>query len=143
MSRKKLKHELTVSQRETAEIIATNDVHKLTVEQIAERAGVTTRTIYRWKQDPAFIEYQNDCAEKAMTSMVAEAYSTLRKLLREGTSEKTQIEAIKLLLQNQGKLKEQPEIVVNVNELRDPQERERKIIEMERELLGDIIDVDE
>ena len=143
MSRKKLKHELTPSQREVAQIIATNDVHKLTVDQISERVGVSRRTIYRWKQDRAFIEYQNECAENAMEDMVAEAYATLRKLLREGTSEKTQLEAIKLLLQNRGKLKEQPEITVNVNEYRDPQERERKIIEMERELLGEFIDVDE
>jgi hypothetical protein len=44
--------------RQTAEILATNDIHQKTMAEIAEECKVSERTIYRWKQESAFIEYQ-------------------------------------------------------------------------------------
>jgi AcrR family transcriptional regulator len=128
-------NKLTLSQRRCAEILATNDLHKMTLAQVAEEVGVSERTIYRWKQDPDFIAYQNSIAEQAMEDFLAETYSTLKKLLREGKSEKTQLEAIKLVLQNRGKLKDTHEHTHEVKQTETQEERERRIIEMERELL--------
>jgi AcrR family transcriptional regulator len=129
------KNKLTLNQRRCAEILATNDIHKMTVQQIADEIGVDPRTIYRWKKDPEFVAYQNAIAEQAMEDFLTETYSKLKTLLREGKSEKTQLEAIKLVLQNRGKLKDTHEHTVSVANNETQEERERRIIEMERELL--------
>jgi DNA-binding MurR/RpiR family transcriptional regulator len=130
-----VKTSLNEKQRQAAQIFATNDIHKKTVEQIAEEVGVSTRTLYRWKQDPEFIQYQNMVAEIAMEDIIAEAYAKLKVLMREGKSEKTQLEDLKLILQNRGKLVEKEVHIHDQNDKETQEERERRIIEMERELL--------
>ena len=131
------KNQLNGSQREVAELFATNDIHQLTIAQIADRAGVSERTIYRWKQDREFIRYQNAIAEVAMEDALTEAYSRVKSLLRDGKSEKTQLEAIKIVLQNRGKLKDTHEHTHEVKNTETQEQRERRIIDMENELLED------
>jgi AcrR family transcriptional regulator len=135
MSQLPSKNKLTLSQRRCAEILATNDIHKMTIAQIANEIGVDPRTIYRWKKDPEFIAYQNSIAEQAMEDFLAETYATLKQLLREGRSEKTKLEAIKLVLQNRGKLVDKQEHVHEVKQTKTLEELEREVIEMENELL--------
>jgi AcrR family transcriptional regulator len=135
MSHLPKKNKLTASQRQCAEIFATNDIHKMTIEQIADEIGVTSRTIYRWKQDRDFIEYQNSIADTAMEDFLNEAYTKLKQLLREGKSEKTQLEALKLVLQNRGKLKDSHEHTHTVKEQKSLDELEREVLDMENELL--------
>jgi len=137
MSHLPSKNPLTLSQRRVAEILATNDIHKMTIAEIAEEVGVNPRTIYRWKQDPEFIAYQNSIAEQAMEDFLTETYTQLKKLLREGKSEKTQLEAIKLVLQNRGKLKDSHEHTVEVKQTQTLEDLEREVIDMETELLED------
>lgn len=131
------RNKLTLSQRRVAEILATNDLHNMTIAQIADEVGVTERTVYRWKQDPSFIAYQNAIADQAMEDFLNEAYLKLKQLLREGKSEKTQLEAIKLVLQNRGKLKDTHEHNVQVKETKSLDELEREVIDMENELLNE------
>jgi AcrR family transcriptional regulator len=135
MSQLPSKNKLTLSQRRCAEILATNDIHKMTIAQIANEIGVDPRTIYRWKKDPEFIAYQNSIAEQAMEDFLAETYATLKQLLREGRSEKTKLEAIKLVLQNRGKLVDKQEHVHEVKQTKTLEELEAEVIEMENELL--------
>lgn len=135
MSHLPSKNQLTLSQRECAKIFATNDVHKMTIEQIADHIGVTTRTLYRWKQDRTFIQYQNEIAETAMEDVLTEAYAKLKTLLREGKSEKTQLEALKLILQNRGKLVDKTEHTHGMKETKSLEDMEKEILEMEHELL--------
>ena len=134
-------NKLTGSQRQCAEILATNDIDKKTIAEIAEEVGVTPRTIYRWKQDPVFIAYQNSIAERVMDDFLSETYAQLRTLLRSGRSERTKLEAIRMVLQNRGKLNEGNNVNVQVNNNgsanESQEERERRIIEMEQELLDD------
>jgi predicted transcriptional regulator len=132
-------NKLTGSQRQCAEILATNDIDKKTIAEIAEEVGVTPRTIYRWKQDPVFIAYQNSIAERVMDDFLSETYAQLRTLLRSGRSERTKLEAIRMVLQNRGKLNEgsNVNVQVNNNSNESQEERERRIIEMEQELLND------
>jgi AcrR family transcriptional regulator len=137
MSHLPSKNKLTLNQRRCAEILATNDLHNMTVAQIADEIGVDPRTIYRWKKDPEFVAYQNAIAEQAMEDFLAETYSKLKQLLREGKSEKTQLEAIKLVLQNRGKLKDSHEHTHTVKETKSLDELEREVIDMENELLED------
>jgi AcrR family transcriptional regulator len=135
MSQLPSKNPLTLSQRRCAEILATNDLHKMTIQEIADEIGVNPRTIYRWKQDPEFIAYQNSIAERAMEDFLTEAYTKLKQLLREGRSEKTQLEAIKLVLQNRGKLVDKQEHSVEVKQTQTLEDLEREVIDMENELL--------
>ena len=137
MSRSTGKNQLTLSQRRAAEYFATNDLHNMTVQQIADEVGVDKRTVYRWKKDPAFIAYQNEVADQAMEDFLTEAYTTLKHLLREGKSEKTQLEAIKLVLQNRGKLKQEHEHKLEVKQTQSLEDLEREVIEMEKDLLED------
>lgn len=134
-------NKLTGSQRQCAEILATNDIDKKTIAEIAEEVGVTPRTIYRWKQDPVFIAYQNSIAERVMDDFLSETYAQLRTLLRSGRSERTKLEAIRMVLQNRGKLNDGNNVNVQVNNNgsanESQEERERRIIEMEQELLDD------
>lgn len=130
------KNQLTENQRRCAEILATNEINKYTIPEIAEMLGVSERTVYRWKRDPAFIRYKNQISEEVMEDFLSDAYVQLRALLTEGKSEKTKLEAIKLILQNRGKLKDNGSgVTINVNQNETQEERERRIIEMERELL--------
>lgn len=131
------KNSLTETQRRCAEIFATNDIHRMTIAEIAEELGVHERTLYRWKKDPEFIAYQNAIAERAMEDFLAETYTTLKQLLREGKSEKTKLEAIKLVLQNRGKLKDSHEHTVELKQTTTLEDLEREVIDMETELLED------
>jgi AcrR family transcriptional regulator len=97
---------LTAAQRRAAEILATNDIHQMKIEEIAAEVGVSERTIYRWKRDPAFIEYQNKIAEEVMTEFIAEAYTQLRRLVRSGESDNIKLKAVELTLKNRGKLRD-------------------------------------
>ncbi|UKL30063.1 TetR family transcriptional regulator [Bacillus phage PK2] len=137
MSQYPSKNKLTLNQRRCAEILATNDLHNMTVKEIADEIGVDPRTIYRWKKDPEFVAYQNSIAEQAMEDFLTETYNKLKQLLREGKSEKTQLEAIKLVLQNRGKLKDSHEHTHTVKETKSLDELEREVIEMENELLNE------
>ena len=109
----------------------------MTIVEIADDIGVDPRTIYRWKKDPIFVAYQNQIAEQAMEDFLSEAYNKLKQLLREGKSEKTQLEAIKLVLQTRGKLKDKHEHSVEVKQTQSLDELEREVLEMENELLED------
>ncbi|PHF35398.1 hypothetical protein COF85_21960 [Bacillus toyonensis] len=70
-----------------------------------------------------------------MEDAISEAYSTLKKLLRDGKSEKTQLEAIKLILTNRGKLKDKTEHTHEIKTTTSLDDLEREIIDMENELL--------
>ena len=54
---------LNLAQRRAAEILASNDVHQMSLAQIAEHVGVSHRTLYRWQQDKDFVTYQNNISE--------------------------------------------------------------------------------
>jgi AcrR family transcriptional regulator len=137
MSHLPSRNKLTGSQRLAAELFATVDIHKKTIKEIADEVGVNERTLYRWKKDREFIAYQNSIAETAMEDVLSEAYAKLKTLLREGKSEKTQLEALKLILQNRGKLVDKQEHTHEVKQTKTLEELEREVIDMENDLLED------
>jgi AcrR family transcriptional regulator len=124
------KSTLTAVQRRCAEILATNDIHQLTIEQIAEELNVSPRTIYRWKNDPVFIAYQNEIAERVMDDFLAETYGMLRKIVRTGN-----VKAIELVLKNRGRLTEVQKIEANIEDNRSNEAKRQEIEELKR-LLG-------
>jgi AcrR family transcriptional regulator len=92
-------------QLEAARLMSDPD-ERLTNAEIAERVGVSERTIYRWKEDADFIALLNDLADKHMDSFLAEAYRQLQTSARRGS-----VKALELILKRQGKLIERREVV--------------------------------
>lgn len=128
------KDQLTLGQRRAAEIFATNDIHKMTIEQIAEEVGVTPRTIYRWKQDPALVEYQNQIAEQVMEDFLAETYNELRKLVRSGRSDHAKLKAVEIVLKNHGKLTDVQKVEAKVEDSRSNEAILTEIEQLKKQL---------
>lgn len=120
---------LSAAQMRAAEIFAFNDMYQMTVADVAREVGVSERTVYRWKQDPEFIAFQNELAEKIMDDFISEAYWRVRSLARNG-NEKTQLKALELALKNRGKLRDVEEKTVEVRD-----ERTNEAIQAEIEAL--------
>lgn len=122
---------LTLSQIECAKILASNDIHDLTMSEIAEMVGVSERTLYRWKQDPVFIQYQNEVAEQLMEDFISEAYVELRKIVRGSQSEKAKLKAIEMVLSNRGKLKNTQEITHKVEHEFDLEKERKEVLDLD------------
>jgi hypothetical protein len=71
--------------------------------EIAAEVNVNVATLYRWRQDPVFIAYKNDVAERSMTDFLSDAYKKLRHIAING-SEKNALKAVELAMKNQGRL---------------------------------------
>ncbi|MBC9786317.1 helix-turn-helix domain-containing protein [Heliobacterium chlorum] len=137
MSDQSKKYAMNGSQRLAAEILASNDVHKMTLAQIADEAGISERTLYRWKQDPDFIAYQNEVAELAMKDFLAEAYNSLKSIARGSQSEKNKLKAIELVMKNQGRLTEVQKVEAKIEDSRSNESIEAEIDNLKK-MLADI-----
>ncbi|MBC9786279.1 helix-turn-helix domain-containing protein [Heliobacterium chlorum] len=123
-------------QARAAELFVGNELDgRLTVAEIAEQVGVSPRTIYRWKQDPEFLAYQNHLADLLMEDFLTEAYSRLRTLVK-ADNEKTQLKALELLLKNRGKLTDVKEVTATVEDTRNNESLADEIAELKR-MLGE------
>jgi AcrR family transcriptional regulator len=123
------KNSLTAPQKRCAEILATNDIHQLTIEEIAQELNVSPRTIYRWKQDPVFTAYQNEIAERVMDDFLTETYGMLRKIVRTGN-----VKAIELVLKNRGRLTDVQKAEVKIEDTRSNDAKRAEIEELKRML---------
>ena len=85
-----------------AELLALNP--HLTVQKVAEKVGVTERTIHLWKQDPNFVEAIYD---RYMLEFGVEIPAVLNAMVRE--AKEGNVQAGRLVLEHSGKL------VKNVN----------------------------
>ncbi|WP_193636011.1 phBC6A51 family helix-turn-helix protein [Bacillus paranthracis] len=110
-----MKRGLSVIQKKVIQELVMQDVTKKTNAEIAEEYGINERTIYRWKNDVEFVEELNKQNDLSLQAFTYEATNQLKRLVRHGNSEQAVINAIKLVLQSQGKLKEQDGVQVNVN----------------------------
>ncbi|PGZ29557.1 hypothetical protein COE50_22345 [Bacillus anthracis] len=115
MSQNLMKRGLSVIQKKVIQELVMQDVTKKTNAEIAEEYGINERTIYRWKNDVEFVEELNKQNDLSLQAFTYEATNQLKRLVRHGNSEQAVINAIKLVLQSQGKLKEQDGVQVNVN----------------------------
>lgn len=134
MSLRSPKNSLSAQQRRCAEILAFNDEYRMSHEQIAEELGVNVRTIYRWKKEREFIEYQNELAEKAMDSFLAKAYEIIREISLKGKSDSAKLKALELLLKNRGKLTDVQKAEVDIKDQRSQDAIEDEIERLRREL---------
>lgn len=125
---------LSAEQRAVAEILANNDLHDMTMAQIAEKVGINERTIYRWKLDDTFIAYKNSIAEKVMDDFVSEAYEILRRIGTSGLSERSKLKALELVLKNRGKLTDVQKVEATVEDKRTNEDIERQIAALEQQI---------
>ena len=95
---------LSAQQTKAAELLVSNDIHRLTMEQIAEQCGVSRVGLWKWRNDPDFIAYKNELAERRMDDFLADAYEMVRGMAKAGQSEKTRLKALEIVLKNRGKL---------------------------------------
>lgn len=126
------KYALSAAQRRAAEILATDDNRSWTMAQIAEEVGVNERTIYRWKQEPDFIAYKNEVADRTMEDFISDAYKILRGIAGTSASEKSQLKALELVLKNRGKLTDVSKAEIDVKDSRSSEAIESEIEQLKR-----------
>ncbi|MEC3420536.1 phBC6A51 family helix-turn-helix protein [Bacillus cereus] len=110
-----MKRGLSLQQKKVINELVMQDVTKKTLAEIAEEQGINERTIYRWKNDVEFVEELNKQNDLSLQAFTYEATNQLKRLVRHGNSEQAVINAIKLVMQSQGKLKETEGVQVSVN----------------------------
>lgn len=96
-------------QLQVARMMCDPDV-EMTIKQVATEVGVTERTIYRWKENPEFIELLNYLSDTYMDAFLGVVYKSLQKGVRKGS-----VKAMELALKRQGKLVDRKEVVQDVN----------------------------
>lgn len=106
---------LTLQQTQVAQLIVDNEFagkQKRTFDEIAEDAGISVRTLFEWRQDRWFIQYQNYIADNTLDAFVPTAMAKLFEAI-EGRSNNGagSIKAIELFMKLNGRLVERRQIV--------------------------------
>lgn len=90
---------------------------KLTDQKIAEKVGVSRKTLYMWKQKPEFndelIKQSKEVNRSAMPTGLAWMNRTLNN---PRAKDSTKLEIVKLLMKQAGELKDVQESTVTVNQ---------------------------
>lgn len=105
---------------------------RMTYAEIAEKVGVTDRTLRTWRSDEAFSKLVNDLADKAMDGFLPRLYRSLKYRVEVDMSDK----AIESALKRMGKLKDTSEVTV-MTEDRGDSSIESEIEALRRELSGE------
>jgi AcrR family transcriptional regulator len=134
MSTTPAKYKLSMSQIKLTELIVTRDVHQMTIAEMCEEVGISTRTYYRWIQDRAFSQYLEQVQEDIMKGFLSETYHRLRTIIS-GGSDKDALKGIEMVLKSMGKLKDTNETTININGVQSAEALEREVLEMEKELI--------
>jgi hypothetical protein len=115
-------------------MFVTNDLHNYRIEDIAIEVGVSERTIYRWKQDQDFLEYQNEIAEKVIKDFLTETYNILKGIVRSGRSDHAKLKGVELVLKNRGKLTDVQKVEATITDERSNEAIEAEIDALRRDL---------
>lgn len=74
----------------------------LTVEEIAKKLNRSPATIYKWKNDPLFIQAQHEYSIKKLNNALPDAIKELLKLIKNGKSEMVKLQAIQTVMKQAG-----------------------------------------
>jgi Helix-turn-helix of insertion element transposase len=122
--------------RKLALLQATLPYHKLTFKEQCDLVGFSRQSGYKALQKKEFQEYVEEILDQQNRQFMGTVFSKLQGIIENSRSERMQLEGIKIYLQLTGKLQEVKEVTHTVkHELPTQEERERVIIEMEKELL--------
>lgn len=81
---------LSPEQQIAAEILATPGRGGMTIEQIADHVGTSARTVHRWRQDPAFMEYVKQRTMQNVMENLPDVLESLTEKAKRGDSVKAQ-----------------------------------------------------
>ena len=117
MARRKRKKGLRPIERKAIGMLVSKDVTGQTNQDIADELGVDIKTLWQWRQKPEFIDELNEKAEEIQRGIISDAYQSLRTIINSPNSkDSNKINAIKLVLQQQGKLTDRQEITHKTDE---------------------------
>ncbi|AZV45171.1 hypothetical protein BAOM_4592 [Peribacillus asahii] len=110
-----LKALLTTQQLQAADTLVANDYaqkEKRSYEEIAEELGISVRTLYKWRQNQAFIKYCAFISDTKLDSFRSLADAQLIRLI-EGTSNNgnASVKSLELYYKLAGKLVDRREVV--------------------------------
>lgn len=102
------REKLTAQQYKAIELLISRHVTKDTYEQIAEKVGVSYRTLFEWrKHNGLFNQELQEQSRALLKSHVTEAYSELTKIITSSKShDRDKINAIQLLSKLSGELEQ-------------------------------------
>lgn len=127
---------LTEKQRRLALLQATAAYHKMTFKEQCELVGFSRVAGYKAVAKQEFQEYVEEILDAQNRQFMGVVFSRLQDIIQNSRSEKNALEGIKIYLQMTGKLQEVKEVTHTVkHEVPSHEERERRIIELEQELL--------
>jgi hypothetical protein len=110
MGRKPFDYSRYSQQKLAAARLMADPDDKSTNKQIAETSGITERQLYRWKEDPEFVELVNHLAKQHMDAFMSTVYRQLQKKVNEGS-----VKAIELAMKRMGDLIDRKEITAEVS----------------------------
>jgi AcrR family transcriptional regulator len=134
---------LTIQQQRAAELLVDNefgllssDGKKLTMEQVAEMAGIAKSTLYLWKKDPNFIAYKNLLADDQFETHREQIYKAVLDLALGRVGNKVpSVKALDLYMRRFGLLSDR--VVIENDEdptkIPDLDELKRMVAEMDGE----------
>ncbi|WP_195536191.1 phBC6A51 family helix-turn-helix protein [Bacillus paralicheniformis] len=129
---------LTHEQRKLALLQATEPFHKMTFSEQCEMAGFSRQAGYNALKNENFQEYVEEILDTRNRQFMSTVYARLQDIIENSRSEKNVLDGIKVYLTMTGKYKETSEVTHKIDQTPESQsERERRIIEMEKELLGE------
>ena len=125
----------TLDERQTiaAQLWAARRHNKLTEDQIAEQLGISRRTLFTWKQLPAWKTYVSDMVREVAQEHRGEVIDALITQCKKGN-----VRAITVFLQYTGDLKNEPSVVVNNEADRSNEALEADIAKLKADLGMDV-----
>lgn len=85
------------------EILASPGRGGMTIEQIAEHVGTSARTVHRWRQDPAFMEYVKQRTMQNVMENLPDVLESLTEKAKRGDS----VKAAEVWLKTMGVMKQE------------------------------------
>ncbi|MDM5229345.1 phBC6A51 family helix-turn-helix protein [Cytobacillus sp. NJ13] len=126
---------LTHNQRKLALLQATAPYHNMSFTEQCDLVGISRTAGYKIIKKQNFQEYVEELLEFQNRQFMGTVFKTLEDLILKSRSEKIKLDAVKVYLTMTGKLSESKTVTHEIKQLESQEERERRIIEMEHELL--------
>lgn len=115
--KKSSKQQLSMKQHKAISLLLLKDVKELNYQQIAEKVGISERTLARWRKRKDFTDELTKQAEQFHKTFIVETYMELRRLIfSPDVADGHRLKAIELMLKNQGRLTGVKETTVNIDE---------------------------
>lgn len=112
--------ELTEQQKQAIDYLVLRDQYGMTMEDVAEAVGVSSRTLRNWRNDKLFNKELSSRAELVQQAIIPDALAVLNSIIRDPkTRDSDRIKAIQLALKHQGKLKPKVEVTHKSDEQPD------------------------